>query len=75
VHTTAGSSAEETANFIAHVVNDYDRLMDLLDEMIGALETCLACEGLDWSAEYEADIVLRRAKLIKKPVTPESGNA
>src|SRR5271168_2649686 len=52
VRLTAGSTAEEMANFIAHVVNDYDRLMDLMDDMISALEACMASKGLDWSAEY-----------------------
>jgi hypothetical protein len=65
VRQTAGSSAEEMANFIAHVVNNHDKLIDLLDDMISALEACLACKGLEWSAEYDADIILRRAKAAR----------
>jgi len=28
---------------------------------MGALETCLDCDGLDWAAEHDAEIVLQRA--------------
>lgn len=75
VRQSANLSAEEMANYIANVVNDHDKLMNILDDMITALETCLDSKGLDWSAENEVDIVLRRARLMRKPISSTSGNA
>jgi Fe-S oxidoreductase len=63
---TAGLSAEELANFIVRVVNDYEAAQILIDNMIAALETCLQCKALDWSAEHDIDITLRRARAFRE---------
>ena len=55
VRQTAGVNAEEMANFIANTVNDHDKLMNILDDMITALETCLDSKALDWSALREME--------------------
>jgi hypothetical protein len=65
VRHTAGFTAEALATFIIGVVNDYEATQSLIDDMIGALETCLECKALDWSAEHDVDIVLRRARAIR----------
>lgn len=75
VRQNASVNAEEMSNFIAAIVNDHEKLMSILDDMITALETCLESKGLDWSAENEVDIVLRRARQMRNPVMPKSGNA
>lgn len=62
VRQTAHVAAEATANFIIRVVNDYEKTQHLINEMTAALENCLECEGLNWSAEHDAEVALRRAK-------------
>jgi hypothetical protein len=61
---TFGSTAEAVAEFIVRAVNDIDKREHLINEMTAALEMCLECEGpLDWSAEHDAEVSLRHAKL------------
>jgi hypothetical protein len=60
------------ANFIIRVVNDYEATQRLIDDMIGALETCLEYKALDWAAEHEVDIVLRHARATRGHTPPAS---
>lgn len=57
-----GRSATEVAAFIVAAVNDTERRERLIVELAGALEICLESEGLNWSAEHDAEIVLHRFK-------------
>lgn len=59
---TPGSSAEAVAEFIVRAINDIDKREHLINEMEAALEICLECEGLNWSAEHDAEVALRHAK-------------
>ena len=34
---------------------------DVFDELTAALEACLDCEGLDFTAEHDAEVALRKA--------------
>lgn len=72
VRHTGGFTAETMANFIIRVVNDYEATQHLIDDMIGALETCLECKALDWAAEHDVEIVLRRARAIRGLLPPAS---
>ena len=60
---TAGNTAEEVAEFIVRTVNDIEKRELLINEMLSALEICLECEGLNWSAEHDAEVAERHAKL------------
>lgn len=66
VPQTAFLDAEKTAEFIAKAVNDRTDMQGLIDEMTEALESCLACDGLTWEAEHDAEILVRRAKERRK---------
>jgi hypothetical protein len=59
---TAEHSAQEIAELIVQAVNAHATRERLIEEMTAALEICLECETLDWAAEHDAEIVLRRAK-------------
>ncbi len=50
------------ADFIVRAVNDDEKHKALIAEMLYALELCLECEGLSWAAEFDAHIVVERAK-------------
>ncbi len=54
------------AEQIIHAVNNEETYRTLLDEMAVALEGCLACDGLDWSAEHDGEIMLDRYRAIFK---------
>jgi hypothetical protein len=58
---TSGHSAEQMAEFIVKAVNGLEHRECLINEMKAALEICLESEGLNWAAEHDAEIVLRRA--------------
>lgn len=62
IPSASGFPAEATAEFIVYAVNTMQQQKRLISEMTLALEMCLECEGLTWSAELDAEIVLRRAK-------------
>jgi hypothetical protein len=62
IRNSAHIAAEPTADFIARAVNDYESNQTLIAELIDALELCLACDGLSWEAEHDAEIILARAK-------------
>lgn len=62
IEQTAGVDAEATANFIAKAVNDYEKTQSLVDELVAALEPCVACGGLSWEAEHDADMALAHAR-------------
>lgn len=59
---TAGHTAETLAEFIVLAVNSLAGRENLIDEMEAALEICLECGGLNWSAEHDAELALRHAK-------------
>lgn len=61
--SSAGFSAEAVAGFILRAINNITKRESLIDEMEAALEICLECEGLTWSAEHDAEIALRHARL------------
>lgn len=54
--------AEVTADFITQAVSDHAEMQKLIRHMASALEMCLACEGISWEAEHDADILVRRAE-------------
>jgi hypothetical protein len=61
VRATAGVEARAVTRFIVEAVNGYARTRQLAGEMMAALETCQG-ESLGWSAEHDAEVVLRRAR-------------
>ena len=61
VKKTSAASAEAVAGYIAGLVNDLYKERPLLDAARSALEAVLE-EGLNYSTEQDADIVLRRMK-------------
>lgn len=64
-HQTSGVSSEAIAEFIVHAVNNIEKQEHLINEMVLVIENCLECDGhLDWSAEHDAEVVLRHAKKI-----------
>jgi hypothetical protein len=62
VRDTPHIKAEEMANYIAKAANDFDQNRQLIEELMGALELCLECDGITWEAEQEAEVALKRAK-------------
>jgi len=59
---TPEMNAEDIAALIAAAVNGNQKNEEVITELVGALETCLECDGkLDFSAEQEADAALRAA--------------
>jgi hypothetical protein len=56
------SSTTNVADYMANSLNDATALHELVQHMALALEHCLTAGTLDWAAEHEADIMLRRAK-------------
>ncbi|HUY67998.1 MAG TPA: hypothetical protein VMV79_01695 [Alphaproteobacteria bacterium] len=62
IRPAKGLPPPRLAAFIVEAVNDMPKRACLIEEMRLALEMCLECEGLDWSAEHDAEIVLRHAK-------------
>jgi hypothetical protein len=64
VRRTAGASAETMADYLMYVVNNHEKMREMMGDMIAALELCLQTEGLTWEAEREAEITVRRAKEI-----------
>lgn len=48
--------------FILCAVSDYQKATDMIEAMLSALETCLECERLGFSAEHEAQLCVDRAK-------------
>ena len=62
IKASAYFSAEAAAEFFAKAVNDYARHKSLIAELVAALESCLECKGLDWSAEHDGELALRRAR-------------
>jgi hypothetical protein len=60
IASVPGYTAEAMAEFIVNAVNNFDKRERLIEEMKSALETCLESGGLNWAAEHDADVVLRR---------------
>jgi hypothetical protein len=54
--------AEAVAEFIACALNNYNEARELIRHMAAALEKCMACKGISWEAEHDADILVRRAE-------------
>jgi hypothetical protein len=52
------------ADFIVRAVMDYAINRALIMHMAEALEDCLECDGLTWSAEHDAEIMVRRAREV-----------
>jgi hypothetical protein len=61
VKKTPGASAETAAAYIAGLVNDMHENGDVLQSALEALEA-IVDEGLNFSTEQDADIVIRRLK-------------
>lgn len=51
---------QAVAEQIIRAVNAYENDQELLNEMAAALELCLACDGISWEAEHDAEITLNR---------------
>jgi hypothetical protein len=58
---TAELSGQDVAALIVGAVNSGKDNEDVRAELIAALETCLDCEGLDFAAEHDAEVALRKA--------------
>lgn len=54
-------TAQDIAALIIRAVNGDKESEKVITELMGALETCLDCDGLNWAAEHDAEIVLERA--------------
>jgi len=57
-----GVNPSSVADYMANSLNDAAALNELVQHMALALEHCMTTGALDWAAEHEADIMLRRAK-------------
>lgn len=62
IFSVTGIKAKAIAEFIITAINNIDKREHLIDEMEAALDICLACEGLDWAAEHDAEIALRHSR-------------
>jgi hypothetical protein len=62
VRRTAGASAETMADYLMRIVNDHEKMSDLLRDAAEALDLCLQSDGLAWDAEREAEITARRIR-------------
>ena len=63
IHDAKGVDAEVMAGLIARAVNGYEKHLDMISQMVAALELCLGCEAcLSWEAEHEAQVMLNRAR-------------
>ena len=51
----------DVAALIVGAVNSGKDNEDVRAELVAALETCLECEGLDFAAEHDAEVALRKA--------------
>ena len=61
----------DIAALIVGAVNGNEKNEEVITELVGALETCLECDGkLDFSAEQEADAALRRAGERERTLKP-----
>jgi len=60
--TRAARKPRPDAGKPAPPLGEQEELSALLKEMVGALESCLACSGLSWEAEQEAELVVGKAK-------------
>lgn len=57
-----GVNAEVTANMIIAAVNEREKIKEIIDEMLSALELCLGSRGLSWEAEQQVDSASLKAK-------------
>jgi hypothetical protein len=56
--------AQHVAAQIIRAVNNEETYRRVLDDMAGALEACLNCNGLDFTAEHDSEIALARYKVV-----------
>lgn len=61
VRKTSGASAAALARYIIAIVNAQQDEGNLLPEALAALEA-ISSEGLNFSTEHDADVVIRRLK-------------
>jgi hypothetical protein len=62
IKQTAFLDAEVAATYVIKAVNGNEPNRKLIEELAGALELCLTCEGITWEAEQEAEAVLAKVK-------------
>ena len=58
---TAELSGRDVAALIVGTMNWKKENNDVFDELTAALEACLDCERLDFTAEHDAEVALRKA--------------
>ena len=67
IHNSKGVDAEIVAGLITRTVNSYEKLTDLINQMVSALELCLTCSDcLTWEAEQGAEVMVRRARALNE---------
>jgi hypothetical protein len=54
-------TARDVAGLIVGAMNWKKENDDVFDELTAALEACLDCDGLDFTAEHAAEVALRKA--------------
>lgn len=62
IRASAEVNPRATARFITACVNSHAPQQGLIDELVKVLETCLEQDRLGWTAEHDAEVVLRRAR-------------
>lgn len=62
IRASADVNPRATARFLAACVNSHATQQRLISELTAVLETCLDCQGLDWAAEHDAEVVLGRVR-------------
>lgn len=62
IRPNCGFSPDRLAEFVVATVNALENREQLIRQMSVALEMCLERDNLDWSAEHDAEVALRRAK-------------
>jgi hypothetical protein len=59
-------NATKIAEQIVRAINDAERSRSLLAEMAAALEACLDCSGLDFTAEHDGEVTLKKYRALVK---------
>jgi hypothetical protein len=57
----ADLSGRDVAALIVDAVNGRKSNEEVREELVAALEACLDCDGLDFTAEHDAEVALRKA--------------
>jgi hypothetical protein len=59
---TATNNAREISEMLVSVANERIAYIGLIQQMKAALAICLENNGINWEAEHDADICMRRAE-------------